>query len=74
MTELLKDFSILGPSIKGLTYKEDYYIEKNVIVQFIIWILLLDVRFFNMKALNEIGKFDENIFILRGERSLFKKP
>ncbi len=70
--ELLKDFSILGPSIKGLTYKEDYYIEKNVNssihnMNFITGCAL----FFNMKALNEIGKFDENIFLYYEENDLY---
>jgi N-acetylglucosaminyl-diphospho-decaprenol L-rhamnosyltransferase len=59
----LNDFSIIGPSIEGLNYKENYYLRKNIYdkvhsMNFITGCALL----FNMSALEEIGYYDENIF------------
>ena len=70
--ESLKNFSILGPVVDGLSYKENYYIEKNVkdnihSMNFITGCAL----FINMKALKEIGKFDENIFLYYEENDLY---
>tara|TARA_B100000674_G_C37881902_1_gene934734 strand:+ start:159 stop:1046 length:888 start_codon:yes stop_codon:yes gene_type:complete len=66
------DFSILAPSIDGLVYKEEYYIEKNISnnvhsMNFVTGCAL----FFNMSALNIIGKFDENIFLYYEENDLY---
>ncbi len=68
----LKNFSIIGPSIDGLKYKKNYFIEKNVIDQvhsmnFITGCAL----FFNMNVLNQIGNFDENIFLYYEENDLY---
>ena len=68
----LKNFSIIGPSIDGLKYKKNYFIEKNIIDQvhsmkFITGCAL----FFNMSALNQIGNFDENIFLYYEENDLY---
>jgi N-acetylglucosaminyl-diphospho-decaprenol L-rhamnosyltransferase len=68
----LNDFSILGPSIEGLNYKENYYLKKNVYdkvhsMNFITGCAL----FFNMSALEEIGYYDENIFLYYEENDLY---
>ena len=68
----LNDFSILGPSIEGLNYKETFYLKKNVYdkvhsMNFITGCAL----FFNMEALNEIGYYDENIFLYYEENDLY---
>jgi N-acetylglucosaminyl-diphospho-decaprenol L-rhamnosyltransferase len=68
----LNDFSILGPDIEGLTYKENYYSKKNIYkkvhsMNFITGCAL----FFNMTALEEIGFYDENIFLYYEENDLY---
>jgi N-acetylglucosaminyl-diphospho-decaprenol L-rhamnosyltransferase len=68
----LNDFSILGPSIEGLNYKENYFIQRNISnkvhsMNFITGCAL----FFNMKALKEIGYYDENIFLYYEENDLY---
>ena len=54
----LNNFSILGPSIKNFSYKNEFYLKKNILpkvhsMNFITGCAL----FFNMKALNKIGLF-----------------
>ena len=66
------DFSIIGPSIEGLNYKENYYLKKNIYdkvhsMNFITGCAL----FFNMLALEEIGYYDENIFLYYEENDLY---
>lgn len=66
------DFSIIGPSIEGLNYKENYYLKKNIYdkvhsMNFITGCAL----FFNMQALEEIGYYDENIFLYYEENDLY---
>jgi len=68
----LNDFSILGPNIEGLNYKENYYLKKNIYekvhsMNFITGCAL----FFNMTALEEIGLYDENIFLYYEENDLY---
>ena len=68
----LNDFSILGPSIEGLNYKENNFIQRNISnkvhsMNFITGCAL----FFNMKALKEIGYYDENIFLYYEENDLY---
>ena len=68
----LQDFSILGPSIDGLTYKKDDYSKQNIYekvhsMNFITGCAL----FFNMKAINQIGLFDEKIFLYYEENDLY---
>ena len=68
----LNDFSIIGPSIEGLSYKENYYLKKNIYdkvhsMNFITGCAL----FFNMQALEEIGYYDENIFLYYEENDLY---
>ena len=68
----LNDFSIIGPSIEGLNYKENYYLRKNIYdkvhsMNFITGCAL----FFNMSALEEIGYYDENIFLYYEENDLY---
>ena len=68
----LQDFSILGPSIDGLTYKKDDYAKQNIYekvhsMNFITGCAL----FFNMKAINQIGLFDEKIFLYYEENDLY---
>ena len=68
----LNDFSIIGPSIEGLNYKENYYLRKNIYdkvhsMNFITGCALL----FNMSALEEIGYYDENIFLYYEENDLY---
>jgi len=68
----LDDFSIIGPSIEGLNYKENYYLRKNIYdkvhsMNFITGCALL----FNMSALEEIGYYDENIFLYYEENDLY---
>ena len=68
----LNDFSIIGPSIEGLNYKENYYLKKNIYdkvhsMNFITGCAL----FFNMQALEEIGYYDENIFLYYEENDLY---
>jgi len=71
-TEKIKNFSILAPKEQDYTYKEDQYIEhdksKNYHrMKFITGCALL----FNMKSLNKIGYFDENIFLYYEEHDLY---
>ena len=66
------DFSIIGPSIEGLNYKENYYLKRNIYdkvhsMNFITGCAL----FFNMQALEEIGYYDENIFLYYEENDLY---
>ena len=68
----IQNFSILGPSIKSFIYKEDFYIEKNVMdnvhkMNFITGCAL----FFNMAAIEKIGFFDENIFLYYEENDFY---
>ena len=68
----LKNFSILGPLIEGVEYKENYYVQKNIIdkvhsMNFITGCAL----FFNMDVLKKIGLFDENIFLYYEENDLY---
>ena len=68
----LDNFSILGPSIEGLNYKKRDYAkqseyEKVHSMNFITGCAL----FFNMKAINEIGFFDEKIFLYYEENDLY---
>tara|TARA_B100001094_G_scaffold229808_1_gene224428 strand:+ start:283 stop:1158 length:876 start_codon:yes stop_codon:yes gene_type:complete len=68
----LKDFSILGPSIDGVTYKKNDYAKRSVhekvhSMNFITGCAL----FFNMKAIKEIGFFDEKIFLYYEENDLY---
>ena len=68
----LKDFSILGPSIDGLNYKKKDYVklnnhEKVHSMNFITGCAL----FFNMRAIKEIGFFDERIFLYYEENDLY---
>ncbi len=68
----LKDYSILGPSINGLSYKRQDYAKQNVYekvhsMNFITGCAL----FFNMEAIKEIGFFDEKIFLYYEENDLY---
>ena len=68
----LSNFSILGPSIEGLDYKKNYYLEKNIFnkvhsMNFITGCAL----FFNMSALKDIGYYDERIFLYYEENDLY---
>ena len=68
----IQNFSIIGPSIKSFLYKEDSYIEKNVMdnvhkMNFITGCAL----FFNMAAIKKIGFFDENIFLYYEENDFY---
>ena len=68
----LEDFSILGPSIDGLNYKKEDYAKKSIYekvhsMNFITGCAL----FFNMKAIKEIGYFDEKIFLYYEENDLY---
>ena len=68
----LKDFSILGPSIDGVTYKKNDYAKRSIhekvhSMNFITGCAL----FFNMKAIKEIGFFDEKIFLYYEENDLY---
>ena len=68
----LKDFSILGPSIDGLNYKKRDYVKLNNFekvhsMNFITGCAL----FFNMRAIKEIGFFDEKIFLYYEENDLY---
>ena len=70
--EKLDNFSILGPSIKNFPYKNEFYLDKNIIpgvhsMNFITGCAL----FFNMKALNSIGFFDEKIFLYYEENDIY---
>ena len=70
--ENYNDFSILAPRIEGVNYKNEYYVKKNVSpnvhsMNFVTGCAL----FFNMGALNVIGKFDEKIFLYYEENDLY---
>ena len=70
--ENYKDFSILAPRIEGVNYKNEYYVKKNVSpnvhsMNFVTGCAL----FFNMDALDVIGKFDEKIFLYYEENDLY---
>jgi len=68
----LDNFSILAPKIKNLEYKKEYFLEKNFLpkvhsMNFITGCALL----LNMKALNSIGYFDNNIFLYYEENDIY---
>ena len=68
----LKDYSILGPSINGLSYKRQDYAQQNIYekvhsMNFITGCAL----FFIMNAFKEIGFFDEKIFLYYEENDLY---
>ena len=68
----LNDFSILGPAIEGLNYKKKDYAKQSIYekvhsMNFITGCAL----FFNMQAMNEIGFFDEKIFLYYEENDLY---
>ena len=68
----LNDFSILGPAIEGLNYKKKDYAQQSIYekvhsMNFITGCAL----FFNMKAMSEIGFFDERIFLYYEENDLY---
>ena len=68
----LNDFSILGPQIQGLDYKNKDYKKKNIYekvhcMNFITGCAL----FFDMKAMRDIGFFDEQIFLYYEENDLY---
>ena len=68
----LENFSILGPKIKNLNYKNEYFLEKNVLpkvhsMNFITGCAL----FLNMQALKSIGQFDNNIFLYYEENDIY---
>ena len=70
--EKIKNFSILAPKVKNLNYTDELYIEHNKDknchkMKFITGCALL----FNMKILNKIGHFDENIFLYYEEHDLY---
>ena len=71
-TEKIKNFSILAPKVKNFNYTDELYIEHNKDknchkMKFITGCALL----FNMKILNKIGYFDENIFLYYEEHDLY---
>ena len=68
----IQNFSILAPRVRSFIYKEDFYIEKNVMdnvhkMNFITGCAL----FFNMDAISKIGFFDENIFLYYEENDFY---
>tara|TARA_B100001057_G_scaffold473346_1_gene537730 strand:- start:876 stop:1748 length:873 start_codon:yes stop_codon:yes gene_type:complete len=68
----LENFSIIGPKIKNLIYQNEYFVEKNVLpnvhsMNFITGCAL----FFNMKVINSIGYFDDNIFLYYEENDIY---
>lgn len=68
----LDNFSILAPKIDGVTYKEEFYLKKNILdnvdsMNFITGCAL----FFNMEVMKKIGFFDENIFLYYEENDLY---
>jgi len=70
--EKIKNFSILAPKSKNFNYTDELYIEHNKgknchKMKFITGCALL----FNMKILNKIGYFDENIFLYYEEHDLY---
>ena len=70
--EKIKNFSILAPKVKNFNYTDELYIEHNKDknchkMKFITGCALL----FNMKILNKIGHFDENIFLYYEEHDLY---
>ena len=70
--EKIKNFSILAPKVKNFNYTDELYIEHNKDknchkMKFITGCALL----FNMKILNKIGYFDENIFLYYEEHDLY---
>ena len=70
--EKIKNFSILAPKVKNFNYTDELYIEHNKDknchkMKFITGCALL----FNMRILNKIGYFDENIFLYYEEHDLY---
>ena len=68
----IKNFSILGPSVNGFKYKEDFYNKKNTTdkvhsMNFMTGCAL----FFNMEIIKKIGFFDQNIFLYYEENDLY---
>ena len=68
----LKDYSILGPKIEGLDYKKEDYKKKDSFEKVHSMNFLTGCAlFFNMKAMSEIGFFDERIFLYYEENDLY---
>ena len=70
--EKLDNFAILGPSIKNFPYKNEFFLDKNILpgvhsMNFITGCAL----FFNMKVLNSVGFFDEKIFLYYEENDIY---
>ena len=68
----IKNFSILGPSVNGFKYKEEFYNKKNITdkvhsMNFMTGCAL----FFNMEIIKKIGFFDQNIFLYYEENDLY---
>ena len=68
----IKNFSILGPSVNGFQYKEEFYNKKNTTdkvhsMNFMTGCAL----FFNMEVIKKIGFFDQNIFLYYEENDLY---
>ena len=68
----IKNFSILGPSVNGFKYKEEFYNKKNTMnkvhsMNFMTGCAL----FFNMEVIKKIGFFDQNIFLYYEENDLY---
>jgi len=68
----IKNFSILGPSVNGFKYKEEFYNKKNTTdkvhsMNFMTGCAL----FFNMEIIKKIGFFDQNIFLYYEENDLY---
>ena len=68
----IKNFSILGPSVNGFKYKEEFYNKKNSLskvhsMNFMTGCAL----FFNMEVIKKIGFFDQNIFLYYEENDLY---
>ena len=70
----IKNFSILAPNINNFVYKKECYLESNknekyTLMRFVTGCAL----FFEKRLFNEIGYFDENIFLYFEENDFYER-
>lgn len=70
----IKNFSILAPNINNFVYKKECYLESNknekyTLMRFVTGCAL----FFEKRLFNEVGYFDENIFLYFEENDFYER-
>ena len=70
----IKSFSILAPKINNFNYKNDCYLESNKNMKYSSMRFVTGCAlFFEKRLFNEIGFFDENIFLYFEENDFYER-